>query len=63
MWPTIDQSERDYSVRHGVYVHGSTNQSSTIAYVTGCSCAVFDQSEHSYGVGHGVYVTGCTYAV
>ena len=34
------QSERDYSVRHGVYVRGSTNQSTAIAYVTGRTYAV-----------------------
>ena len=43
----FDQSERSYSVRYGVYVRGSTNQSIAIAYVTGCT---------SRGVRHGVYV-------
>ena len=33
------QSERGYSVRHGVYVRFSTNQSRGIAYVTGCTYA------------------------
>ena len=33
------QSERGYSVRHGVYVRFSTNQSTGIAYVTGCTYA------------------------
>ena len=33
------QSERGYSVRHGVYVRFSTNQSTAIAYVTGCTYA------------------------
>ena len=36
----FNQSERDYSVRHGVYVRCSSNQSATIAYVTGCTYAV-----------------------
>ena len=48
MPPPINQSERDYSVRHR----------GTIAYVR-----CFNQSEHSYGVRHWVYVTGYTYAV
>ena len=56
MWPNIDQSERGYSVRHGVYVRGSTNQSTAIAYVTGRTYTLFDQSEHGYSVRHEVYV-------
>ena len=35
----FNQSERGYGVRHGVYVRFSTNQSTGIAYVTGCTCA------------------------
>ena len=35
----FDQSEHGYSVRHGVYVRFSTNQSTGIAYVTGCTYA------------------------
>ena len=35
----FDQSEHGYSVRHGVYVRFSTNQSTAIAYVTGCTFA------------------------
>ena len=35
----FDQSERGYSVRHGVYVRGSANQSAAMAYVTGCAYA------------------------
>ena len=35
----FNQSEHDYSVRHGVYVRFSTNQSTGIAYVTGCTYA------------------------
>ena len=50
------QSERGYSVRHGVYVRFSTNQSTAIAYVTGCVRTLFDQSERCYGVRHRVYV-------
>ena len=37
----FNQSERDYSVRHGVYVRQPlTNQGATIAYVTGYTYAV-----------------------
>ena len=35
----FDQSEHGYSVRHRVYVRFSTNQSTAIAYVTGCTYA------------------------
>ena len=35
----FDQSEHGYSVRHRVYVRFSTNQSTGIAYVTGCTYA------------------------
>ena len=57
----FNQSERGYGVRHGVHVTGCTsrcvrhvvyvrfltNQSTGIAYVTGCTYAFrFDQSEH-----------------
>ena len=58
MPPTINQSERDYSVRHGVYERGSTNQSAAIAYVTGHTYA--DLTNQSAAM---AYVTGCTYAV
>ena len=37
----FDQSEPGYSVRHRVYVRFSTNQSTAIAYVTGCTYAVW----------------------
>ena len=57
MPPTINQSERDYSVRHGVYVRGSTNQSAAIAYVTGRTYAVLTNQSAAMA-----YVTGCTYA-
>ena len=46
----FDQSEHGYKVRHGVYVHGSTNQSAAMAYVTVCTSrgvrTLFDQSGH-----------------
>ena len=58
MPPAINQSERDYSVRHGVYVRCLTNQSAAIAYVTGHTYAVLTNQSAAIA-----YVTGCTYAV
>ena len=58
MPPTINQSERDYSVRHDVRTYAIlTNQSAAIAYVTGCVRTRFNQSEHGYSVRHAAYVT------
>ena len=37
----FNQSEHGYSVRHGVYVRFPTIQSTAIAYVTGCTYAVW----------------------
>ena len=47
----FDQSERGYSVRHGVYVTGSTSR--------GIRTPTINQSERDYSVRHGVHVTAC----
>ena len=61
MPPTINQSERDYSVRHCVCTYAVlTNQSAAIAYVTLRTSqgvrTLFDQSARGYSIRHGAYV-------
>ena len=59
MPPTINQSQRDYSVRHGVCTYAVlTNQSAAIAYVTGHTYAVLTNQSAAMA-----YVTEDTYAV
>ena len=56
----FDQSERDYSVRHGAYVRSFNQSERGYGVHHGAYVRCFNQSEHGYGVRHGVYVTGCT---
>ena len=56
------QSERGYSVRHGVYVRDSTNQSIAIAYVRGERHGVYVRFSTNQSTAI-AYVTGHTYAV
>ena len=60
MPPTISQSERGYSVRHGAYVRCFNQSERGYGVRHGVNVRCFNQPEHSYGVRHGVYATGCT---
>ena len=44
----FDQSERGYSVRHGVYIHCLTNQSVAIACVQGVRQGVYVRYYYCY---------------
>ena len=59
----INQSERDYSVRHRAYVRCFNQSEHGYGVRHGVYVRCFNQSEHGYSVRHGAYVTGCTYAL
>ena len=56
MPPTINQSERDYSIRHGEYVRCFNQSEHSYGVRHGVNVHSFSQSERGYGVRHGVYV-------
>ena len=55
MPPTINQSERDYSIRHGAYVRCFNQSEHSYGVRHGVNVHSFSQSERGYGVRHGVY--------